>query len=602
MPKRFATLVELCAQSCVAFAERPLFGTKKRLTWSFITYREFGRMVDRCRAGLHAAGVALGDRVGIVGNNGVEWAACAYASYGLGAAVVPMYEAQLVSEWEYILGDCGAKIAFAGTPEIAESLKAARPRLPLLRQVIGLAAPSDDPGSFAALLDRSRDAPVPPLQPPTHLPANLIYTSGTMGRPKGVVLSHGNIVSNVNALHEVFPFEPEDRSLSFLSWAHCFGQVELHTFLSMGCALALNRDVGQLLEDLAEVKPTILVAVPRVFHRLVAGVKDQIVRRPRVVRSIVAAGLRGAIQRSRGARCSVRDRIALRISDALVFSKVRARLGGRLKYAISGGAALGFEVGEFLDAIGVNVYEGYGLTETSPIVSANYRGHRRLGSVGKVMPGVRVVIDASASSWVDGEIIVYGPNVMQGYHNRPEENAAAMLPDGGLRTGDLGRMDADGYLYVTGRIKEQFKLENGKYVMPAPLEDELKLSPYIANALIYGDNKPYCVALIVLAMSRVEQWVEENQVDLANVTGDERVRALVRREIEERAAAFKKFELPKALLLVTDDFTVQNGLLTPTLKLKRRAILSRYRQALDALYTAPQGELATSAASRPQGA
>ncbi|HZU83938.1 MAG TPA: long-chain fatty acid--CoA ligase [Polyangiaceae bacterium] len=600
MPGGLSSLVELCERSCDRFAGRPLFGTKTGDGWSWLTYGDFHALVDRCRAGLRELGVGASDHVGIVSNNRVEWAACAYAAYGLGAAIVPMYEAQLGSEWEYILADCRAAVVFAATDAIAVRLRSARADLPALRHVVAFDAGPDDPASFAALLERGRATPVSPLMPVGDLEANLIYTSGTTGKPKGVVLSHGNIVSNINALHEIFPFEPDDRSLSFLPWAHSFGQAELHVLLSMGCALALNRDVARLVDDLAEIRPTILVAVPRVFHRLYGAVQAQIRGRPRPVRSLFSAGLRRAARRSRGERLGPVDRILLRLADRLIFSKVRERFGGRLKYAISGSAALGREVGEFIDALGLTVYEGYGLTETSPIVSANYPGNRRLGSVGKAIPGVRVHIDRAVGDGVDGEIVIYGPNVMQGYHNRPEENAVVRLPDGGFRTGDLGRLDDDGYLYVTGRIKEQFKLENGKYVMPSPLEDELKLSPFIANAFIYGENKPWCVALVVPDAARLQQWAEEQRVPLADPTRDERVRALVAREIDERSRSFKKFERPRAFALVAEDFTAQGGLLTPTQKLKRRAIVARYRDWLEALYQSPGAaqERGLAAASR----
>jgi long-chain acyl-CoA synthetase len=272
----------------------------------------------------------------------------------------------------------------------------------------------------------------------------------------------------------------------------------------------------------------------------------------------------------------------------MVFSKVRARFGGRLKYVICGGAALEPDVGRFIDALGLTVYEGYGLTETSPIVSANCPRHRRFGSAGRVLPGVRVTIDRAGNESPEGEIVVYGPNVMKGYHNRPDESGA-LRADGGLRTGDLGHLDEDGYLFITGRLKEQFKLQNGKYVMPSPLEDKLKISPYIANVVIYGDNKPYCVALVVVDVTRVHRWAKDQGFELGDPTRDERVIGLVRREIEERSLDFRRFERPRAFALAIDEFTAENGMLTPTLKLKRRLVVSKYKAVLEALYVGAQG-------------
>jgi len=584
MATRFATLVELCEKSCEKFAARPLFGTKEGGGWRWIRYGEFRTVVADCRAGLSALSVGPGDKVAIVSNNRVEWAACAYGAYGLAATIVPMYEAQPPSEWEFILGDCGAKVVFAATVAIAERLAVAAPHLPALRHIVRFDGAANDPASFAALIEKGRTAPVPLSEPAPDVTANLIYTSGTTGKPKGVMLSHGNIVSNINALHEVFLFDPDDRSVSFLPWAHAFGQAELHTFLSMGCALALNRDVAELIDDLAQVEPTVLVAVPRIFDKLYAAVWEQLRERPRFVQSLVRSAIQWAARRARGERIGLVESVGLRIADALVFSKARARFGGRLKYVICGGAALEPEVGRFIDALGLTVYEGYGLTETSPIVSANCPGHRRFGSVGRVLPGVRVVIDRTADTGTEGEIVVYGPNVMQGYHNRPDESGA-LLPDGGFRTGDLGHLDEDGYLHITGRLKEQFKLQNGKYVMPAPLEDKLKISPYIANVVLYGDNKPYCVALVLVDPTHVHRWAKERGIELRDPTSDERVIGLLRQEIADRTLEFKRFERPRAFALAIDEFTPENGMMTPTLKLKRRLVVGKYKAVLEALYT-----------------
>jgi long-chain acyl-CoA synthetase len=280
------------------------------------------------------------------------------------------------------------------------------------------------------------------------------------------------------------------------------------------------------------------------------------------------------------------DRLELALDDKLIFQKIRDRFGGRLRYAFTGSASISRHVIEFIDALGIEVYEGYGLTETSPVVTTNSPGHRKFGSVGRALPGVRVEIDTSVTDdHQTGEIIVYGPNVMLGYHNRPEDNAAALMPDGGLRTGDLGHLDADGYLYITGRIKEQYKLENGKYVMPSALEETLKLSPFIANVMIHGDGRPYNVALVVPDAQAVRGWAQKQGLTLPDdVCTDERVHDLVVSEIARLSEEFKGFEKPRAVALVGDDFTIGNGLLTPTLKLKRREVLARHGKLIDELY------------------
>src|SRR5262249_48787010 len=281
------------------------------------------------------------------------------------------------------------------------------------------------------------------------------------------------------------------RSLSFLPWAHSFGQtVELHALISMGASLAICESVDKILDNLAETKPTLLFSVPRIFNKLYAAVQKQISTKPALVQAMVKKALATRAKQRKGEQVSFGEGLVLALTDKVVFSKVRARFGGALKYAFSGGAAISTEVAEFIDGLGITVYEGYGLTETSPIATANWPNNRKIGSVGKAIPDVTISIPG------DGENGMPGPNTLVRYHNRKEDNEAAFAPDGGFRTGDMGRLDSDGFLYITGRLKEQYKLENGKYVVPTPLEEQLKLSPYVANVMVYGDNRPYNVALI----------------------------------------------------------------------------------------------------------
>jgi long-chain acyl-CoA synthetase len=542
--------------------------------------------VDAFRAGLGGLGVGSGDRVGIISNNRVEWAVACYATHGLGASFVPMYEAQQADEWKFILQDCDAKVCIGATDAIVAELERIKGELPQLTHVVGLDLPESDERSYRALLRRGRAAPRPTAAVQAKDIAGLIYTAGTTGKPKGVVLSHGNLASNVSAIHELFTIGRGDRTLAFLPWAHSFGQTgELHMVLSMGASIAINDEIPNLVSNLAEVKPTILVAVPRIFNRIYDGVNRQMTEKPKMIQGLFAAGIRIATERSRGRDSSLLEGIQLALADKLIFSKVRAKFGGRLKFVISGSAALSKDVAEFIDALGIEVYEGYGLTETSPVATVNYPGHRKIGSVGKAIPGVRIRIDTQTNGdATKGEILIYGPNVMQGYHNRPDENAKVLLPDGGFRSGDMGHLDDEGYLYITGRIKEQYKLETGKYVVPAPLEEELKLSPYVLNAMIYGDNKPHNVVLLVVDEEAVRRWGREHQVEIGDVSKNARVRQLFREELEHRARAFKSYEKPKDFLLVTEDFTVDNDMLTPKLSLKRRNVLAKYESALLSLY------------------
>ena len=582
----FQNLSEIALASAAEHAERPLFGERTSGGWSWTTYAAWQKEVDAVRGGLAALGVGPGARVAIVSRNSAAWATAAYASYGLGATFVPMYEQQRPEDWEFILRDCGAEVVFGRTAAIVAALDDIKTRVPSIHHVLSIEGASADPRSMAALVQHGRSHPTPLFPSRPEDVAGLVYTSGTTGLPKGVMLTQRNLTSNIAATVAAFPISREDRTLSFLPWAHVYGQVcELHILIAVGASTAFNVDPEHLVDDLKEVKPTILVAVPRVFNKLHANVRAQIEHKPRIIQAVFRRGLAASVRRRRGERIGLGSLFVLWIAG-LLFGAVRRKLGGHLKYAISASATLSVEVAEFIDGLGIEVYEGYGLTETSPVVAMNRPGHRKLGSVGLPIADVRIEIDQTKGDTPgEGEIIIHGPNVMKGYHARPEENARAFSSDGGLRTGDLGRLDADGYLFITGRIKEQYKLENGKYVMPTPLEEQLALSPFIRNVMLHGSGRPYNVALVVIDDDRVRSWATDRGIQLAaDPTQDERVLALIRSELDRTSKNFRSYERPRDCVLTAVQFTVEGGLLTPTLKLKRREVVARFGQALDALY------------------
>ena len=583
------TLLEVARASVERFGRRPLFGERDARAWRWTSYAAWQARVDHVRGGMARLSIGRGDRVAIIARNGAAWATIAYASYGLGAATVPMYEAQRREEWEHILRDSGAAIAFVRTAALAAEVHAMQPRLPALRAIVTIEAPADDVTSLAAIEQAGRAHPIEPSAVRPDDLAGLVYTSGTTGLPKGVMLTHANLTTNAVAAVSTFPIDCHDRTVSFLPWAHVYGQlVELHLLIAAGASTAFNTDSHHLLEDLHEVRPTILVAVPRIFNRLHASVVAELETRPAAIRGLFWRGLAASIRLRRGEHVSAGDRIARALAGVL-FAAVRGKLGGRLKYAISGSATLSRDVAEFIDGLGIEVYEGYGLTETSPIVTFTRPGHRRFGSVGLPISGVRLELDTSRGDAPGvGEIIVHGPNVMKGYYNRPDEDQRAFTADGGFRTGDLGRIDEDGYLYITGRIKEQYKLENGKYVMPAPLEEHLALSPFVTNVMLHGTGKPYNVALVAIDAEKIRGWAAEHGVELgADLTQDARVHALIREQLDALAAEFRSYERPRAYALTESAISVENGLLTPTLKLKRRDVMLRFGAELDALYGAP---------------
>jgi len=586
---KFENLVDMFERSVKAYGPRELFGTKKNGRWEWTSYMAVGKLVEGFRGGLASLGIKRGDKVAIISNNRIEWAVAAYACFGLGAALVPMYEAQLAKEWAFICNDCSAVAVIAATPEIYEKCKELKEKAPSIQHIIGLALPKSDSMSFEAVVEEGHKNPSPPLSPSLDDTACLIYTSGTTGNPKGVILTHGNIISNINAVQDMLPLSGDDRSLSFLPWAHSFGHTcELHCLLSRGASMALCEAVDKIVANLAEVKPTVLMSVPRIFNRIYDGVNKQMAGKPAPVQKLFRAGLAAATKERKGEPLGLFDKLTLRIADKVVFAKIREKFGGRLKYAFSGGSALSREVGEFIDGLGITVYEGYGLTETSPIATANRPGAHRIGSVGQPIPGVKIVIDKEASGDPKhGEIVIYGPNVMKGYFNRDEENKAVFTEDGGFRSGDLGYLDDDGFLYITGRIKEQYKLENGKYVAPAPLEEQLKLSPFIVNAMVYGDNRLYNVALLVPEMENLKGWAKEQGISYGSddeLLGSPRVKTHLMGEVDKYSVDWKGFERVKDICLTAEDFTTQNGLLTPSLKVKRRVVWQKYGPMIEALY------------------
>lgn len=583
---------------CSEFASLPCLGTKVNGQYQWTTYETFGREIDKCRAALALMGVERGDKVAMIANNREEWAVSAYATYGRGAHFVPMYEAQLPKDWEYILENSDAVVLIVSTTEIYEKTKGYIGNVGKLKHVICLEAAASEPYSWAAWMKKGEENPTPSIMPELDEVAGLIYTSGTTGKPKGVILSHGNFVSNVNAVNQVFPRESSDVSCSFLPWAHSFGQTaELHCMLSIGCSIGIAESTKTLLEDFPLVKPTILFSVPRIFNTIYDKLQKRVAAGSPVKRALFGKALDVAVKRRKlreQGKQSAWIEMQYNLFDKLVFSKIREMFGGHLKYAFSGGAALSKEVGEFIDDIGIVVFEGYGLTETSPIAAANNPEHRKFGTIGVPIPGVSIYIcDEDGNKLpnnVDGEIVIVGPNVMQGYHQLDDVTAEVIFDLDGeraFRSGDMGRIDDEGFVKVTGRIKEQYKLENGKYVVPTPLEETLRLSGYIDQCFIYGDNKLYNVCLVVPDEEACRAWCQENGVNattLAEMAESDKLHAMIGNELKEFAADFKGYERPKKWTLLDEGFTTENGMLTPKMSVKRRKVVEKYRAQIDALY------------------
>ena len=595
MATQISNLAELLTNSVASYPDNPLFGVRGSSgDWKWTSYAEFGDAVEKARGGLASLGVGHGDRVAAISDNRVEWAVGAYASYSLGAAWVPMYEAQTQKDWVYILRDSGAKVLFAATDGIRAQVEEVASEVPALETIIVIDDPAaGDAIDYIELLARGSENPAPMAVVAPEDLAGLIYTSGTTGDPKGVKLSHGNFASNINAIAEIIPLEQDDRSASILPRAHSIGQtVELHTLTYFGASTGLTT-AATLVRDMPEIHPTILVSVPTVFNKVYDGLQKRMEAEGGITQTLFNAAIsngRKKIQLEKQGKRSLWVDLQDSLFDKIVFTKVRAAFGGRLRYAFSGGAAISTEVAEFISACGIVVYEGYGLTETSPIVTCNVKGARRVGSVGRAIPEVTVSIDTDITGDSDiGEIVVHGPNVMMGYYNLPDADAAVFTPDGGFRTGDLGHVDDDGYLFIRGRIKEQYKLENGKYVVPSPIEEQLQLSGFVSQVMVYGEQRPYNVAVVVPDIEYLEKWAAENNLDSSDLEvllADTRVQELFTTEMNRGLASIKRYERVRDFVLEPEEFTPENGMLTPSLKIKRRAVMAKFGAEIDAMYEA----------------
>lgn len=581
-------LVELWEDSAAKHAQRPLFGTRGPDGWfHWTTYAETARRIDDVRAGLSMLGIVAGDAVGLISGNRPEWAIAAFASFGLGARFVPMYEAELPQVWRYILKDAGVKVLFVANPAVRDALGDVSD-LPDLKRVLVIDGDGED--SMSALERAGRQLSVASIRPGVDDVASLIYTSGTTGDPKGVLLTHGNFTTNVQAGHRIYPdMHFEDRSLSILPWGHVYGQTaELYLFTSFGGSIGIAGGPLTVATDLAEVRPTYLIAVPRVFNRIYDAVWQKIRDEGGIKQKLFEA----AVEAARLHMETGKGGFKYRLLDRIVLQKVRDRFGGRLKGSLTGSAKMNSEVARFFFSLGMPCYDCYGLTETSPAVTMNCPAAHKIGTVGRPVDKVRVVIDTSMvdDGSGEGEIVVYGPNVMAGYHNKPEATAAVMTADGGFRTGDRGRLDEDGFLLITGRFKEQYKLENGKYVFPAAIEEEIKRIPYVLNAMVFGEGKAYNECLVVPDIVQLQRHARElglsvDPKDLLFVRDDEAavaLRMLIGRDIAKHLEGkFGGYEIPKRFTFVEEDFTVANGLLTQTLKLKRRAVLEHFGDVLE---------------------
>lgn len=561
--------------------------------WEPISSGEFLRRIAGLANALEQLGVKPGDRVGIFAPNRPEWHVADFAILGLGAADVPVYFNESPDRIVYILNHAGVEVAIAAGEMQARRLLEVRGRLASVKHIICAGAPADlgeEVLRYEALVGATSDAAIAEYRlragrtSPDQL-ATIIYTSGTTGEPKGVMLTHNNLSSNEETSVEAYRMSPADRAVSFLPLSHVYERVTAYAYLFHGVPIAYLDKMEELPQALLEVHPTLAAAVPRVFEKLYANVMQKGRENTGLKRKLFDWGMRVAKESIRwkayGEAAPGGLRLRWSIADRIVYSKIRAGIGGSFRAFISGGGPLSRELAEFFWTVGVPVYQGYGLTETSPVVSANHPGTNKVGTVGRPIEHVNVRIAE------DGEIQVQGPCVMKGYYQKPDDTRAVISPDGWLSTGDIGRLDEQGYLYVTDRKKDLFKTAAGKFVAPQPIENLLKASPLISNAALVGDAHKFIAALIVPNFPAVEAAARAEGRKTGSpeeTAADPWTHELIEKEVAKINANLAQYETIKRFALLDHDFTFDGGQLTYTLKLKRRVIAQKYAEIIEGLY------------------
>ncbi len=572
--------------------------------WLPISSCEFGQRVARTAHALHAWGIQPGDRIAILSENRPEWPTADMASLLLKAVTVPLYTTLTPEQTAFVLSDAGCRMIFLSSDRqlhkvlsilpqtrieeiiVMDSIEFSGDLAPFADRCVTMAqmtaAGAHDPvsGDLGAELEAAARAVTPDDL------ATIVYTSGTTGASKGAMLTHGNIASNIQCSLLGFDMRPGLTSISFLPLCHITARHVDFAMLYHGVTLAYCPFIERLPEVLQEVRPTVFVAVPRVYEKIYAEAEQKAKGFPK--RAIFDWALSvGRKYKPEILAGKIPTSASWKLTNKLVFSKIREGMGGQVETFISGGAPLGREIAEWYATVGIRIHEGYGLTETSPVIALNTPINHRIGTVGKALPNLEVRIAE------DGEILVRGPSVFKGYWNRPEETKAA-LSDGWFKTGDIGNIDAGGYLSVTDRKKDLIKTSGGKFIAPQPIENSLKLNSLVGVPAILGDRRKFAAVIVSPNFIALEQWARANNIPFSSrqeLVANPKVQSLYEEIVEGVNQNLARFEKLKRVLLVADEFTAENGVLTPTLKLKRRVIEERYRQRIDELYA--QAEAAT---------
>src|ERR671914_333506 len=576
------TLTELYFGALERFGTRPVaFRAKRDGQWLELSYQQLADRVQDLSLGLLELGVTPGDRVAILSENRPEWAIADYACLAARCTDVPIYPTLPAKQVEYTLCDSGAVAMFVSTRHQMEKVAAIRSRVQGLRHVISFdnGANGSDILTLEQVMARGRAARSrhprwknAALEAKPDDLATLIYTSGTTGDAKGVMLTHGNIASNVTTCCTLFTFRDTDECLSFLPLSHIFERMFGHySMFHAGVVINYAENVDTVAADMERWRPTLMASVPRLYEKIYGRVLERVRSGSGVKRRLFywakSVGERWVELRLSGRPVPPALAMQRRIADRLVFAKLRARTGGRLRFFISGGAPLNPDIAKFFHAAGMPILEGYGLTETSPVIAVNTFEHLRLGTVGKPIPGVEVKIAP------DGEILTRGPNVMTGYYRKPEATSDALDGDGWFHTGDIGLLDEDGFLKITDRKKDLIVTAGGKNIAPQPIESLVKTSKFVSNAVMLGDRRRFPIMLVVPNENTLTAWAESQNLKAESfgaLLQQPEVQSKMDREVRTTLRDLASFEVPKRLLLLPKDFTVESGELTPTLKIKRR--------------------------------
>lgn len=563
--------------------------------WESMTWRETGHQVSRLAAGLLALGIEPEQRVGIVSGTRYEWVVADLAIMCAAAATTTVYPSTNEDDTAYILADSESRVVFAEDDEQVAKLRNRKSELPHVAKVVTFDGETDgdwvigldDLASLGAdylaehpgIIETTAEAIAPDSL------ATLIYTSGTTGRPKGVRLRHRSWVYEGEAIKAYKILSEDDLEFRWLPMSHSFGKVLMSAQMACGYTAAIDGRVEQIVPNLAVVRPTFMGAAPRIFEkahsRIVTMQASEGGAKEKIFETAFKVGLRYDALVREGKSIPLPLKVQHALFDRLVFSKIRERFGGRVRFFISGAAALNRDIAEWFHAAGIVILEGYGLTETSAGSFVNLPGDYRFGTVGPVFPGSEVKLGEG------DEVLIKGPGVMEGYHNLPGETAKALTEDGWMHTGDKGSLDADGKLRITGRIKDLFKTSGGKYIAPPLLESKFKaVCPYASQFMVFGNERNYCVALVTLDPDAIGGWASENDVegDYAAIVGHPKTKELVAGYVETLNGQVNRWETIKKWQLLEHDLTVESGELTPSMKVKRNVVEANYAEQIDALY------------------